>query len=353
MPPIPHHHRSANGLHMFLGANPRPHDPLHPRLAARLDPSRADLTQPRSIAAYRSAIKNQEAIGACTGFSTAEVAEAAARIGSSTPPMLSAGWVYEEERRKEGGWPSDSGAFTDDGIDIAIAKGIPADSLLPYTGQAATEYDSGAAEADAPKHKYLASRLTIDVRDPSALKLIWVALDAQMPCYLETYWPENWFTPNAAGSVSTDYSSIAGGHSISLWGILPDSGAPGGGYLCLQNHWSPQWNTQAARYGHDLRAGDFLVPWAVLAGNNTPIMHIAATTPVQSQPQPAPTPTPAVKTLADYTAPIKGVIQSGDYDLNAPDLVAYQIAWWKWAEGATVMKPDYQLPSRPHLAGGA
>lgn len=70
-------------------------------------------------------------------------------------------------------------------------------------------------------------------------------------------------------------------------------------------------------------------------------------------PQPAPTPPPAVKTLADYDAPIKGVIQSGVYDLNAPDLVAYQLAWWQWAEGATVMKPDYQLPSRPHLAGDA
>ena len=304
MPVIPHHHRSVNGVHMFLGANIRPHDPTHPRLSARLDPSRADLTQERNLSAYASPIKDQGALGACTGFSTAELGEMCARIaGVTNGPVLSAGWVYEEERRKEGTFPADDGANTDDGIDIAIQHGIPADSLKPYTAQAATEYDSQQAEADALTHRSIASRLTIDVRDPNVLKLMWVALDSNLPIYIDTYWPEGWFNPNAIGAVPMDFSNIAGGHSVTARAFIPDRNSPGGlGYFLDPNHWSTAWNTQCAGYGHGARVGDFLLPAAAILAPNTPVMHIGVVTPAQAAPQPA----------NDPAAPLKAWLPKAD-----------------------------------------
>lgn len=348
MPHIPHHGRSANGVHMFLGANPRPHNPLIPALASVLDPSHADLSQERNLGAmggkdYRSRVKNQRDLGSCTGATTCEDAEMCARVDGSEPPELSIGFVYEMERRMEGSFPQDAGAFTDDGVTIAAQRGIPADSVHPYDAQAATEYDSQQAEQDAATHKYIASHLSIDVRSPDVLKLIWAALDAKMPCYLETYWYEAFFNPNAIGALPLTYDSLAGGHAISLYGIIPDRNAPGGGYLALANHWTAGWNTQAARYGHAIRAGDFLMPWAMLTATNTPVMHIGAVSPVAVAPQPNP-PLPAAKTLNDWIGPWRDTVADPSVDLDEVEMRDWQGSWMDWANGATVMKPGYQLP---------
>lgn len=298
MPIIDHRGRTANDIPMYLGANPRPHNPLAPKLSTVLDPTKADLTREQNLGNfsgkdYRSPIKNQGSLGSCTGATTCEDAEMCARIDGSNPPALSIGFVYEMERRMEGSFPQDSGAFTDDGVTIAAQSGIPADSIHPYDAQAATEYNTQQAQTDAAQRKYIASHLVIDVRSPDVLKLIWMALSTQMPCYLETYWYESFFNPNTVGALPLTYDSIAGGHSISLYGIIPDASAPGGGYLALSNHWSNSWNTQAASYGHALRAGDFLMPWAMLLSPNTPVMHIGAVSPSQVQP------------IVDPAAPLK------------------------------------------------
>jgi hypothetical protein len=289
---------------MFLGANIRPHDPRAEkyRLALRLDPSTADLSQERNLgnawfgdtpgADYRVPITDQGQLGACTAFTVKENAEIAANLNGEDSPDLSAGWIYEMERRKEGSWPRDDGAYTTDGCDIVIAKGCPSEAVAgAYTARADTEYDSAAAEADAPKQKYVLEYYPIDVRSPDVLKLLWVALDNFLPLFVDTLWPENWFSPNRAGAVSTDYSDIAGGHSVGGYAMIPDASAPGGGYVAIPNHWSAQWNTQAQSYGHSVRKGDFLIPWATFLDRNTPIQYIGAVARVPIQPQPQPQPT--------------------------------------------------------------
>jgi hypothetical protein len=325
--------RTVNGVHLHLGARFRGHDPRSDRFRLRLfrDPSRADLTQERNLghawfgqtigADYRSEQTDQGQLGSCTAFTVRELMKIAANLIGVSSQAVSAGFIYEEERRKEGGWPQDSGAYTSDGLDLVIAGGAPKESLAPYTGQASTEYDSQAVEADRPNQQFILSYHPINPRDPQVLQLMWAAIDSYMPLVVETQFPEGWFNPNSIGAVSTNYSQIAGGHSISGFAMIPDASAPGGGYLGLANHWTAQWNPQCASYGHAMRAGDWLIPWKVFTDANSPIMaiyavnHIAVPNPPQpnppnppNPPQPNPTTEPHVQAANDAVAALQATL---------------------------------------------
>jgi hypothetical protein len=298
-----HSEQHPSGFVMTLGAKRRNRgddpreDKYHFRTLSLAAAKVADLTQPRLLSRVgaadqsqpggrdvRSPIKDQGQLGACAGFTAAEGAEACARLAdpNAKPPVLSAGYVYEEARKKEGTFPADDGSFTADDCDVAIA-GLPRDALEPYTGVAGTDYEPACA-ADAPNQRYVLSHHPFYPSDGNFLENIWLALDAGMPVALSMGWKQAFFSPSQ-GVLPAGRGADAdvGGHAIVCWGIKP-------GHLLCANHWTAGWAADAPASGWDLRSGDFAIPWEYATGGT--VWEARAMLPVVVLPEPDPNPTP-------------------------------------------------------------
>lgn len=296
---IQQNHRSVDGFHMFLGLNPR--TPDHKEEKYRLSnflTGVADLSQERGIDAvrdssgtisdYRARNNRQFQLGSCAAATVIECAQDCANLDGTAWPDLSIGWLYEEMRKIEGTFPNDAGSMPADGFDISIARGLPSESIHPYDAQAATDYESDAETADALLHRYIASHhpLTLDGSD-SILQQIWLALDSLMPVNINVAWLNAWFNPRQGVLPDDTIQNTAGGHAIRAWRIIP-------GFVLCGNHWdqSPTqpWSPDSVRFGHNMRGGDFAIPWKyfTMPRAQSPIWEARAVSRVEIQPTPVP-----------------------------------------------------------------
>lgn len=236
----------------------------------------------------------QDKIGSCTAASVCEAGHMCANHDGVTTPVLSIGRVYEDERRKENGsnWTADTGANIPDGLDDAIAIGLQADSITPYTADPATEYESAAGDADAAQHKWIASH-QVFYPGSDALALLWTAFEAKLPVTMESEWFYAWFAPDAQGILPTGGDlRVAGGHAYVAtdYVVLPNGRA----VIVCTNHWSPQnatpWNAQCAGLGGAGRGGDFGMDVSWIQTPSAAIYELRIVTPATIVPTPQPDP---------------------------------------------------------------
>jgi hypothetical protein len=296
MPVIPQNHRiSEGGLPMFLGAQPRPHDPAEAKYHfARLMRPRGtvDLTKPRLLSDFdgkdhRIPITNQGQLGACTAFTGLEVNAMLAGLDGTDNVLIHPGWLYEACRKKEGTWPQDAGAFEADALDILLAEGAPPLSATQYVDQAG--YDYASIDVDISKSlNYVATHLPFHPADGNILENIWTALDLGQPVAIATAWLEPFFNPSGGKLPDgANPANVAGGHEISCWGIVPN-------FVLCSNHWTTSWSADAPTFGYTMRPGDFAIPWSYFqapAAQNI-IWECRAVTATKLQPKPDPNPQP-------------------------------------------------------------
>lgn len=130
---------------------PDAHDKVFPRrrMAQRI-PSRIDLR----TTGFCSPIKNQAALGSCTGNGIARVDEFAMRRQGQTGDInRSRLFIYYGEREIEGTTGVDAGAMIRDGMKTIATLGAPAESLWPYDIPSFSTRPQQAAYDDALLHQ--------------------------------------------------------------------------------------------------------------------------------------------------------------------------------------------------------
>ena len=342
MPPVHIHRDSDTGLVMALGAHPTPHNPESRKYELfRTLTGTPDLSQSRSVVtatidprlAPDDPDGGQGAEGACTCYATMKAQHVLMRLAGKTPPRLSAPELYVRCRQHDGYFPEDSGEFAKNVIDYAMAHGIALVADAPWTDNPTQDYP---ASADAHNVTFIGGhRPFYATNDPQDLaKGVWLALDAGEPVTFCVNWANSWFNPGTTGIVPAP-NQFAGGHMFDVETIIP-------GYYVCTNHWNQgrsYWNPQAQSFGHNARPGDFIIPWSY--GVASIVTEADSISPVAVQPNP---PQPAAKTLNDWIGPWRDTVADPTVDLDEVEMRDWQGSWMDWANGATVMKPGYQLP---------
>lgn len=322
---------------MNLGYKPRPHDPKADKYhisklwaGLGIEPEAVNIYQARSLASYngkdcRIPITNQGALGACAAFSAIEAAEMAANANgwrSVDDPPLNYGLDYELARMKEGSFPNDAGSDPNDCLNFVLS-GLPLDSDMPYTAQAATDY---RAIQTKDLHHYLAGYSPFqNTRDQLFHQNICQSLDLGHPVVVGVYWYQPWFTPDANGILPSIVGNPVGGHAFLLYARMQTKDGRWG-YAC-PNHWTLGWNPQAVNSG--LRAGDFIITDDLLGASCMEAITVVGAANPSPQPQPQPTPTPSHYTPVGDCVPFWSFIQKYP--------VYYQNAMDMW--GPTVFHP--------------
>lgn len=255
--------RDWRGAVFALGAKLRAHDPREYkyRLTA---PAVVDLSRPRSLAPYVSPVRDQGQQGACVAFATCTAAETLARIAGARPPALDELWLYARCRQKEGSFPSDSGSFPADALDLAMV-GLPplAAERLGYLAD--PTYNPGPEVDAAATIDYVLGHQPFYGTDPGGfLAGMVTALDAQKPVVLAMAWHQDFFTPvRGVLPVRPNDAGVVGGHAICAWGYVP----PGNGHgplVACRNSWAAWTDADVATIHPDAVPGDFFVPAELL-----------------------------------------------------------------------------------------
>lgn len=243
------------------------------RLARTLPPRAVNLNEARMLSRWKPPGWNdtidarvpdlwayyQGGIGSCAQASTSMAAAIARVIGGLMPHEIVGthfGWKYEIVRKLRGYWPRDDGSYTADGFDLEM-EGVPALTLHQYVDRADFDYP---AEMDTQRTEdYVLGHRPFYPSEGRFIENVWLALDANEPVVLSSYWPDAWFSPQG-GMVADGQTpaNASGAHAYCCWGIAP------GWFLC-DNSWSPQWSADAPAFGYDLRPGSFAVPWPAVA----------------------------------------------------------------------------------------
>ena len=313
-------------MYTNLGYRPRPYDPKAEKYAVSrlwailgLDVSAVDINQPRSLANFqgkdcRVPITNQGALGACAAFAAIEAAEMAANANgwrSTDDPPLNYGLDYELARIAEGSFPNDAGSNPADCLQFVL-NGLPLDSDMPYTQQAATDY-RGIQNTDV--HKYLAGFSPFsNTQNTLFHQNICQSFDLGHPVILATNWYQPWFQPDGLGVLPTltPGSNPVGGHAFVAYSRLQTRDGRWG-YGCA-NHWTNGWDPQVVNSG--LRPGDFIITddmliltcmegWTVVGGP-------------APNPNPNPNPAPPTPTPPAHYVPVGDCVPFWDFIQKYP-----------------------------------
>lgn len=266
------------------------------RLARTLAPKAVNLNEPRLLSRHQPPGWDttmdvraadlwryyQGGIGACAQAATSMAAEIAAVIAGQSPGAVRGthfGWKYEQARRLRGWYPRDEGSYIADGFDLEM-DGCPPLDLHGYIDDASFDYP---AEMDQQRTEdYVFGHRPFYPSEGRFIENVWLALDANEPVVLGSYWPDAWFSPQGGRLAEGLTPANAGGaHAYLAWGIVP------GWFLC-DNSWSPSWSEDAAQFGWDMRPGSMAVPWSAVETGLIFEGRSCTFEPIQPTPDPQP-----------------------------------------------------------------
>lgn len=196
-------------------------------------------------------IRDQGAVGACTGFAWSRMRAAAAaryHIDRGERPDLgddiSPRFIYDLERStflKQ--YPADSGADMRNGGQVLAQYGVAPERYCPYTGKA----DNGPIAQDITPEAYQAA-LDYGVTTyyslagagtSTMIDSILGCLDEGWPCVIAVLVPPSMEQPDGHGRVVTPRASdqVLGGHALCVCGNFIDNSFDGGGCFVIANSW--------------------------------------------------------------------------------------------------------------------
>lgn len=295
-----------NGVVISFGALVRPKDPNEDRFKrAKVapPPSQANLNEEVSLvtpaAEPRPAIFDQGGEGSCSSCSAKGADETLrnfARIKSGQKPdakSINPGALYAWARQRDGFFPADSGSYMATNLDLLL-DGAP---LLSAKSQyRAVPSDRYLEAVNDPSADYEKSHQPFYPNDGHVLEQIWLALKSGSPVQQASYWANAWTAPKGGKIPAGVTSFTSNGHATYIWGMVP-------GFVLCANSWSQFWSPDGGNFGHQMRPGDFAVPfeyylrpnvfWEFRVLSSEPV-------PIDTTPDPDPLPDPG-KVVFDGT----------------------------------------------------
>lgn len=189
-------------------------------------------------------IKNQQELGACSGFSRSTLEECLNGIATSwaSKLTLSAMFAYLTNQKECGCFGADNGATIAGSVQAATNEGICEESLFPYTGQYTTTIPD-AATSEGRLH-LIKSHSEIASYD-AAVQYLGTAGVIQIGVPVGNAF-QSCTGPLTAQMVQADARKPEGGHALAVVGYLkPETiGAPQGdgrAWLLGVNSWDTDW----------------------------------------------------------------------------------------------------------------
>jgi C1A family cysteine protease len=186
-------------------------------------------------------IKDQQQLGACSGFSRStceEVLNWIATQGDKT--VLSAMYAYLTNQKCCGCFGKDNGATIAGSIQAAAQYGICLDSTFPYTGKYSTKFPANA-QTEGQKH-LVKSHTTLSSYNDGFQYL------ATGTGVIQIGVPVGDAFQNCSGTFTVqdaqqDMSNPEGGHALAIVGYVSQKDSQGRNYLILVNSWGTSWGS--------------------------------------------------------------------------------------------------------------
>jgi C1A family cysteine protease len=194
-----------------------------------------------------SPVRDQGALGSCTGFAIAvgmrEFLENKAGVKFV---KLSPLFIYYQERVIEGTVNEDAGAMPRDGMKVLAKMGCARESDWPYDISKFTKAPTKKAMTRAAKFKIASYHRLISLSD------IQQCLAGGNGVVLGYKVFESFESPVVAKTgkmpMPKANEQLLGGHAVFAAGYKMDKKWPGGGYLIVKNSWSTGWGDKGYFY---------------------------------------------------------------------------------------------------------
>lgn len=265
----------------------------HARKYSAPPPSAANLNVPVSLATAsrdpRPPNFYQGGIGSCAACAAAKGTEAAYNIHEGIRGMMRArpinpGPLYKAAREKHGWFPTDSGSYIADNLDLLL-KGSPLlTANFPYVDSATDQYTGHVWDTESD---YELSHQPFYPSAGGFLEHIWNAINLKQPVVLGSSWPDAWFNPIGGRIPAGIRSFPPSGHAYYVFAVVP-------GFVLCRNSWSPRWSSDAGGFGSFMEPGDFAIPFEYFTKDG-PMWEgrvIAPETKFEPDPPPNPDPPP-------------------------------------------------------------
>jgi hypothetical protein len=159
-------------------------------------------------------VRDQNGVGACTGFGIGGMAATVAREGSFFTEAYSPTWLYNGARYIEGTLKKDAGAAPDDVFKWAKENGLLFEHFWPF---------EKVLDTTAPSSERVAQAIKYDnfevIRVDEGLAGILSSLAEGHCIALGGPWSQRWENPPASGILDDPFGSyIDGGHETFLYG---------------------------------------------------------------------------------------------------------------------------------------
>jgi hypothetical protein len=308
-----------NGIIMKLGTLPRPHDPAETKYAlARTapPPQAANLNEPVSLVSPsfdpRPPIFNQGDMGSCAACSSVLATYTAFNVaaGKRDALMFNPAPVYYEARRKHGWEGEDTGSYVADNLDLLLIDGPLLTPAKPYSDDPLKAWNESAWD-DGGVYDYAKAHQPF--YQDGMLEYIWLSLKAGFPVVLSSYWPSAWFNPRGGKlPENIPFNPSEGAHAFYIFGYVP-------GFVLADNTWSSRFASDAATFGHQMRAGGFAIP-ASYFRKGGPVFEARAVNPekvVIPEPLPEPKPEPLPDLHARIMKAANAISDSIKREINA------------------------------------
>lgn len=241
-------------LHRYHGGFiPTPDDPRDyrlPHLAHRAKTARpsVDLRQYQGQS-LMIPIRDQGAIGSCTGMAWARLRAAAAakyHIDRGERPDLgddiSAAFLYDLERQMAGNYPNDTGANMRDGGDVINQYGVCPERYYPYTGRA----NNGPLDKAITLEAYqaaldygISTYYRLGTTGQSIVDQLIGCIDSNWCAVIAILVPPSFENIGRDGRVPMPSrgEQVLGGHALCVCGYYQDNSYPGGYAFVVANSW--------------------------------------------------------------------------------------------------------------------
>lgn len=198
-----------------------------------------------------SPVRDQGAIGSCTGFAIGtglrEFQEN--KSGKPKPSVeVSPLFIYYEERKIEGTINQDAGAYIRDGLKVLTKMGVCPEHDYPYPADANTQPPGSpillAEIAKAPPAKALKDDQKLKIQSHQRITTLFglkQALAQGNGCVLGIAVYESFESGPAQQTghipMPNPNEQLLGGHAVFCCGYMDDANYAGGGYLIVKNSW--------------------------------------------------------------------------------------------------------------------
>ena len=201
-------------------------DYLYPTRKVAFLPDEVDLSS------NLMSIRDQNGLGECVGFGImGNVTSTAKQLGAYTE-WFSPDWAYAGARMIEGTLDEDSGAYPRDALDFLLKNGCLLEHYHPFD----EELDTSNPLTWTNSLKALDWKIDEYQRCVDGIDGIKSALADGHFVSIGVPWYESWFYPESDGSLPEDYSIVAGGHEVLVYGYSNSKQK-----LLVANSWGKEW----------------------------------------------------------------------------------------------------------------